>query len=79
MDKQLRMKGKLLAEDAASTVGKAYWGSGHARLIKQYYDEQKYFNVFDVKNTMETVFAMYESAGRAERLSANTKAKGELL
>ena len=62
MDRQLWMNGQLLAEDAAPVIGKSYWGGGHAGLIKRYYDEQKYFNVQDAKNTMETVFAMYESA-----------------
>ncbi len=62
IDKQLWMKGKMLAEDAAPETGKAYWGCGHAGLIKRYYDEQKYFSVYDAKNTMETVFTMYETA-----------------
>ena len=62
IDKQLWVDGQLLAEDARALVGKDYWGSGHARLIKRYYDEKKYFNVFDAKNTMETVFAMYDQA-----------------
>lgn len=62
MDKQLWMNGRLLAEDVAPAIGKPYWGSGHARLIKRYYDEQKYFSIYDAKNTMETVFAMYEDA-----------------
>jgi len=62
IDKQLWSDGQMLAEDAAPSVGKSYWGSGHARLIKKYYDEQQYFSVYDAKNTMETMFAMYDSA-----------------
>ena len=62
MDKQLWIDGRVIAEDVQTLVGKDYWGSGHARLIKQYYDEQKYFTVFEAKNTMETVFEMYKQA-----------------
>lgn len=62
IDKQLWLNGQLLVEDDVLPVGKSYWGSSHAELIKNYYDEQKYFNVWDAKNTMETVFAMYDSA-----------------
>jgi len=61
-DLKLIMNGQVLAEDVAATEGKAYWGSGHAGLFKRFYEDQQYFNVYDVKNTMETVFAIYESA-----------------
>ncbi len=56
------MSGQMIAQDTAPAVGKLYWGSGHAGLMKKYCDEQQYFNVYDVRNTMETMFAMYESA-----------------
>lgn len=62
IDKQLWMNGKILAEDAAPVIGKDYWGSGHSGLMKRYYDEHKYFGVEDARNTMETMFAIYESA-----------------
>lgn len=62
IDKQLWLNGKIIEEDAGQAVGKSYWGSGHAQLIKQYYDEQKYFTLSDVRNTMETVFDMYQDA-----------------
>ena len=62
MDKKLWMDGKVVAEDKAPSTGKAYWGNSHAVLLKKYYDERKYFTVADVRETMETVFAMYESA-----------------
>lgn len=62
MDKKLWINGELLAEDKAASTGKAYWGNSHATLLKRYYDEGKYFTVEDAKVTMETVFAMYESA-----------------
>lgn len=62
MDKQLWMGGQVVERDDAPVLGKDYWGSSHGRLMKRYYDEQKYFGVYDAKNTMEAMFAMYESA-----------------
>ncbi len=68
MDKQLWMNGQLLMAEDVSDVEKPYWGDGHAELIRRYYDEQKYFGVEDARNTMETMFAMYDSALRKEHL-----------
>ena len=62
-DKQLWVNGELLAEDTAPVSGKAYWGNGHPGLFKRYYDENLYFTVADAKNTMDTLFAIYEKAG----------------
>lgn len=59
---KLFVDGAIIREDVLSTGGKAYWGTGHERLIANYYDENKYFSILDVKNTMDTLFAMYESA-----------------
>ena len=63
-DKQLWVNGELLAEDTAPVAGKAYWGNGHPGLFKRYYDENMYFTVADAKNTMDTLFAIYEKAGK---------------
>lgn len=68
MDNQLWHQGKMLAEDEPPAMGKAYWGSGHARLFKRYYDEGHYFRVADAANTMAAVFAMYESAKRESQV-----------
>ena len=59
---QLYRNGELICSDDQSFSGKDYWGSGHARLIYDLYMNQTGFTLSDVKNTMETVFAMYESA-----------------
>lgn len=67
MDNQLWHQGKMLAEDEPPVMGKSYWGSGHARLLKRYYEDQKYFCPKDAVNTMATVFAMYESAKKGGR------------
>lgn len=62
IDKQLYVNDELVEQDSKSFAGKNYWGNGHEPLLKRYYDEQKYFSVADAKNTMETLFAIYESA-----------------
>lgn len=62
MDGRLWVNQQLVAEDTAPVIGKAYWGSGHSGLLKRFYDEHQHFSVADVENTMETMFAMYESA-----------------
>lgn len=62
INQKLWVNGVLAAEDAPVSAGKDYWGSGHERLIGRFYDEGKYFSLYDAANTMETVFAMYEDA-----------------
>lgn len=62
LDQKLWVNDRLYAEDAPATAGKAYWGSGHAMLLKKFYEEGEAFSPFDARNTMETVFAMYEDA-----------------
>lgn len=59
---KLLIDGNAVAEDSKPEIGKAYWGTGHIALIKRYYDSGEYFSLDDVKNTMYTMFAMYESA-----------------
>ena len=66
-DKKLWVNGNMVEEDTHPSIGKAYWGSGHGKLFKLYYDEQKYFSIADVQNTMETMFAMYDSANSSGR------------
>ncbi len=62
VDSKLYINGEVVEQDEVPECGKKYWGIGHEALCKNYYDCNFYFNPFDVKNTMETVFAMYESA-----------------
>ena len=49
--------------------GKDYWGSGHGRLLHSIYANDHAFTVEDVKNTMETMFAIYESAEKSKEVS----------
>lgn len=62
VDAKLYLNGEAVEQDVLPEGEKRYWGIGHEALCRNYYDNQRYFNPFDVKNTMETVFAMYASA-----------------
>lgn len=56
--------------DYAPVHEKSYWGNSHGALVHNFYDNNTYFSPFDVQNTMNTMFAIYESAsnGGAEVL-----------
>ncbi len=60
--KKLFVNGELAAEDIMATNGKDYWGNGHTALLQDYYDNGHYFSVADIKNTMYTLFSIYDSA-----------------
>ena len=62
IDDKLFLGDEMLCHDVTAEGEKAYWGTGHITLLKDYYDHGKHFTVFDSANTMKTVFAMYESA-----------------
>lgn len=64
MDGKLLVNGELSAEDSVPLKGKACWGVGHERLIRDYYDQNQYFTIFDIQNTMDAMFAVYESAAK---------------
>ena len=53
---------EIVATDEVATAGKKYWGAGHTKVIKNFYDKGEYFGIKDGENTMNTMFAMYESA-----------------
>lgn len=61
-DSKLYINGECVCEDTVATGEKAYWGTTHGELICNFYDRGVYFKLEDVKNTMYTIFAMYESA-----------------
>lgn len=58
----LYVNGEIVCHDVVATGEKAYWGLGHSKLFHLYYDEGSYFSISDVVDTMNTVFATYESA-----------------
>ena len=65
-NKKLYRDGEFICVDDTSFSGKDYWGSGHARLFYDFYVKKQAFTLSDVENTMQTVFAMYESAENGE-------------
>lgn len=62
MDSQLWVRGEPVTKDSEPVHGKPYWGSGHALLLKNFYDTDTFFSPMDVENTMMTVFDIYEKA-----------------
>lgn len=62
VNRQLWINGKVIEEDQRAFVGKTYWGTSHSELLRQYYDEGRYFSARDIHNTMCAMFAAYESA-----------------
>ncbi len=63
-DDALYVNGRLVATDQKATGEKAYWGVKHEKLIKNFYDEGSFFSVRNAENTMNTLFALYESAAQ---------------
>lgn len=59
---KLFVNNEPVCEDNENTLGKSCWGSSHQRLISDFYDRNKYFNIDDIENTCKALFAMYESA-----------------
>ena len=73
---KLTIDGVIVAEDMKPDIGKDYWGTGHSGLLKNYYDQNFFFSPYNAKNTMYTLFAMYESAKTGGK---NIKTDGGLL
>jgi len=60
---KLFINGELNCENTKATVvGKEYWGSSHDKLISDFYDQNEFYNISSIENTMNAMFAMYESA-----------------
>lgn len=62
VDNALWVNGEAIAVDQIAQTAKPYWGMGHKTLIDNFYGQGKFYGINDVKNTMESVFAIYESA-----------------
>ena len=58
----LYIDGKPIENDKTISGEKSYWGIGHPALFGSFYEGNEYFSPLDIKNTMHTLFAMYESA-----------------
>lgn len=62
MNGKLFVNNEVVASDETAKAGKNYWGAGHKKILKNFYDKGIYYNIKDAENTMNTMFAMYESA-----------------
>lgn len=62
MNGKLFVNDKVVASDEAAKSGKKYWGTGHKNILKNFYDKGIYYSIKDAENTMNALFAMYESA-----------------
>ncbi len=62
MEQGLFVGSEKVASDEMAVYGKACWGVGHLGLFTDYYDEGKLFNIYSAKNTMETMYSIYECA-----------------
>ena len=61
MDK-LFVNGKEICANERTVIGKNYWGNMHEKLIADFYDRNIFFDINSIENTMNTLFAIYESA-----------------
>lgn len=62
VDNKLFVNDTYVCNDTTIDGKKSYWGTSHEELIRNFYKDNVYFCVDDVKNTMYSLFAIYESA-----------------
>ena len=60
--------GEVICTDSKKCIGKQYWGSGHARTLQEFYTNKTSLCLDDVKDTMYTMFAIYESAEKCKEI-----------
>jgi len=66
-DATLYVDGEVVETDKKRDGVKSYWGIGHKALFMNYYEKDEYFSPLDIKNTMHTLFAIYESSKKESR------------
>lgn len=60
---KLYLDDELICTDNNSYyTGKKCWGTRHETLLADFYENGSFISPFDAKNTMDTMFAIYESA-----------------
>lgn len=64
----LYRNGEQIIHDDSATYGKDYWGTGHEKVIKEYYEKDKKISIDNTENTMRAVFAMYKSAKQGKEV-----------
>ncbi len=62
VDGSLFKNGELMAKDSENFTGKVYWGDGHSQYFYDVYVKEAPLKIEGIKNTMSTVYALYESA-----------------
>ena len=62
IDGLLISNGEVICKDSAEFKGKSYWGNGHAKILCDFYENKKLLSLADIMNTMEAMFAIYDSA-----------------
>ena len=62
IDGMLFVDGDVICKVSGVYAVKSCWGSGHAKAIADYYDNDTNFNLADVKDTMDAMFGIYKSA-----------------
>lgn len=66
-------KDTIIGTDLLQVNGKAYWGNGHEEVIDNFYKfietgKGEYISLESTKNTMQAVFALYESSKKLEKV-----------
>lgn len=59
---KLFINGEVHCENIKPTIGKDYWGTSHESVVINFYDRNVFLNIHAIENTMNAMFAMYESA-----------------
>ncbi|MDD6483654.1 MAG: Gfo/Idh/MocA family oxidoreductase [Clostridiales bacterium] len=65
---RLYVNDELICSDFSGSLGKAYWGNGHLRVISDLYKNGSNFNLADIRDTMDAMFAVYESAKQGKEI-----------
>ena len=71
IDGLLISNGKVICKDFTEYNGKSYWGNGHTKTLCDFYENKKSLTLTDIKNTMETMFAIYDSAEYKKEIKVN--------
>jgi predicted dehydrogenase len=61
---KLYENGEYVCSDSDEWIGKKYWGNGHTITLHDLYENGSKMCLDDVKNTLDVVFAAYESANK---------------
>ena len=60
---KLFVNGEEVCVNEKAKIGRDYWGNMHEKLISDFYDRNRFFDIKSIENTIDTMFSVYESAG----------------